>query len=142
LAARYGGVRTEGRTSPSQPSLLPFVLSAFRYGGFRTIRALETPGGDDDRQWLTYWLIFFLLTTAEYGARVLLSWAPHYYEVKLLFLLWLMFAGVSVKRVCIETEVWKGRKRCECRRGQATRPRCTFSLQTTNLVEVRQGEPG
>jgi hypothetical protein len=30
------------------------VLSLF-LGGFETVRAIETPGGDDDVQWLTFW---------------------------------------------------------------------------------------
>lgn len=79
---------------PREVTLRP-CSAARRYGGLKTVRALETPGGDDDRQWLTYWLILAFLTTLEYSARVLLSWVPHYYEAKLLFLIWLMLAGVS-----------------------------------------------
>jgi len=39
---------------------------------------------------LTYWVILAFLTAAEHSARVLLSWVPRYYEVKLLLLLWMM----------------------------------------------------
>ena len=30
---------------------------ALGYGGFETVRSIETPGGDDDRQWLTFWRV-------------------------------------------------------------------------------------
>ena len=49
------------------------VLSVV-YGGWSTIVSIESPGGDDDRQWLTFWLILTLLLFVErYLARVLLS---------------------------------------------------------------------
>ena len=38
-----------------------------------TVHALETPGGDDDRQWLTYWVIIALLSALESFAAVLLT---------------------------------------------------------------------
>ena len=63
------------------------------YGSAQTVRAIETPGGDDDRQWLTFWLILALLLTVERSARVLLSTFPRYYEAKLCLLTWLLFRG-------------------------------------------------
>jgi len=33
------------------------ILSLF-YGGYNSIIAIETPGGDDDQQWLTFWVMF------------------------------------------------------------------------------------
>lgn len=44
-------------------------------------------------QWLVFWLILVLLLTVEKYTRVLLSTFPHYYEVKLCFLSWLLFRG-------------------------------------------------
>lgn len=50
------------------------------YGSLSTIRGIESPGGDDDRQWLTFWLILTILLFMERGfARVLLSSFPMYY---------------------------------------------------------------
>ena len=64
------------------------------YGTVRTISGIETPGGDDDRQWLTFWLILTILLFVErFLARVLLSTLPLYYELKLALLCWLMLAG-------------------------------------------------
>ena len=52
------------------------------------------PGGDDDRQWLTFWLIALLLTFTEGFYDLLLSRLPIYYELKLSFLIWLIFRKV------------------------------------------------
>lgn len=61
-------------------------------GGLKTVAAIESPGGDDDRQWLTFWLILTMLLFAErFLARVVLSSFPLYYEAKLGLLMWLMF---------------------------------------------------
>ena len=59
------------------------VLSLL-YGGVRTVSSIESPGGDDDRQWLTFWLILTILLFVErWLARVVLSTFPLYYEAKL-----------------------------------------------------------
>ena len=67
------------------------------YGGWKTIASIESPGGDDDRQWLTFWLILTIILFIErYLARVVLSTInifgmPVYYEMKLALLVWLLF---------------------------------------------------
>lgn len=35
------------------------VLLSLVYGGYHSVIAIETPGGDDDQQWLTFWVILF-----------------------------------------------------------------------------------
>lgn len=68
------------------------LFIALVIGGYKTIEAIETPGGDDDRQWLTFWLIFALWLFFEtYFARVILSNIPFYYECKLGCLIWLIW---------------------------------------------------
>ena len=75
-----------GRFCEAASWILPFV-----WGTICSIHAVETPGGDDDRQWLTFWIIFFLFTALERCTDLLISWVPRYYEIKLLILCWLMF---------------------------------------------------
>ena len=70
--------------------LIAWVLP-FLYGSVSSVRAVESPGGDDDRQWLTFWICFFAFLAVERGTSVLLSHLPRYYEVKLAVLCWLMF---------------------------------------------------
>ena len=70
--------------------LLSFVLP-FLYGTLASVRAVETPGGDDDRQWLTFWVCFFAFMGLERFTNVVFSWVSCYYELKLAVLCWLMF---------------------------------------------------
>merc|ERR1711962_1924214 len=41
-------------------------------------------------KWMMYWIVFALFTTMELFADIFLSWAPFYYEVKVLFIFWLL----------------------------------------------------
>jgi len=66
-----------------------YLLYAYAY--FKTVMAIESRGGDDDRQWLSFWLIYLILTAFESLTDVLLSWLPIYFEMKFLFLIWLIF---------------------------------------------------
>ena len=66
-------------------------LTPMLFGTLSSIRAVETPGGDDDRQWLTFWVIYFGFSGVERFTDVLLSHVPYYFELKLALLLWLMF---------------------------------------------------
>ena len=50
-----------------------------------------TGRGDDDRQWLSFWLIYLMLTAFESLTDVLLWWLPIYFEMKFLLLIWLIF---------------------------------------------------
>tara|TARA_B110001452_G_C15229162_1_gene425875 strand:+ start:106 stop:2529 length:2424 start_codon:yes stop_codon:yes gene_type:complete len=61
-------------------------------GTYLTVRAIESPGGADDRQWLVFWLLMFAFAFVERFTDLLLSHIPRYYELKLGFLLWLMFS--------------------------------------------------
>ena len=63
----------DGHTPKAIAEALGHAL-ALLYGGFETVRSIETPGGDDDRQWLIFWLALTILLFVErFLARVLLS---------------------------------------------------------------------
>ena len=57
----------------------------------QSVMAIESPGGDDDRQWLSFWIIFLIFNVFEAMTDVLLSWLPSYFEMKFVFLCWLIF---------------------------------------------------
>ena len=67
------------------------------YGGYASTVAIESPGGDDDQQWLTFWIIFVASMLLEQTfALVILSKFPLYYQLKLMFIVWLMlFDGAA-----------------------------------------------
>ncbi|KAI0727599.1 TB2/DP1, HVA22 family-domain-containing protein [Fomitopsis betulina] len=64
-----------------------------------SLKALETPGHQDDIQWLTYWVVFGFFNFLESVAlRVVLYYLPWYFAFKSLFILWLQlpaFHGAS-----------------------------------------------
>lgn len=65
-----------------------FLLVAFIYPAFESIRAVETPDKSDDTIWLTYWVVFAAFNIVELAADGLLFWLPLYQITKMAFLLW------------------------------------------------------
>ena len=43
---------------------------------------MESPQGDDDRQWLTYWIVYSTFNILEYFADLILFWIPMYDLIK------------------------------------------------------------
>jgi len=60
------------------------------YPAYASFKALETPQIDDDKQWLTYWVVFSITSSAEEVAEKVVSYLPGYYVLKVIFLVWLM----------------------------------------------------
>ncbi|KDO20562.1 hypothetical protein SPRG_22323 [Saprolegnia parasitica CBS 223.65] len=60
------------------------------YPAYASFKALETPATDDDKQWLTYWVVFSITSSAEEVAERVVSYLPGYYVLKCIFLVWLM----------------------------------------------------
>jgi len=57
---------------------------------FLSFKALETPGHQDDIQWLTYWIVFgFFNFTESFALRVVLYYFPWYFAFKTIFIIWL-----------------------------------------------------
>ncbi|KAI5450037.1 ER membrane protein DP1/Yop1 [Naganishia albida] len=89
-----------GLASPVS-NLIGWALPAYLSCG-----ALESPGKDDDKQWLTYWVIFGLLNFLESaGLRVILYYLPFYFLFKTLFTIWLMLPSTRGAEVLWRTFV-------------------------------------
>lgn len=64
---------------------------------YLSFKALESPGNEDDVQWLTYWIIFGFFNFAEgFALRALLYYFPWYFSFKTLFILWLQLPAFRV----------------------------------------------
>merc|ERR1719510_840429 len=50
----------------------------FLYPMWATFHALGTPGGEDDKEWLTYWLVYGFVNFVEQITDVFLFWIPFY----------------------------------------------------------------
>ncbi|XP_077888868.1 receptor expression-enhancing protein 6 isoform X3 [Ictidomys tridecemlineatus] len=59
----------------------------------RGVRAIESPGRDDDTVWLTYWVVYAVFGLMEFFSDLLLFWFPFYYAGKCAFLLFCMTPG-------------------------------------------------
>lgn len=51
--------------------------------------ALESDGEDDDKMWLTYWVVFGLFNILDQFAGFILRFIPFYYVLKVACLIWL-----------------------------------------------------
>jgi receptor expression-enhancing protein 5/6 len=56
------------------------------YPAYMSFKAIESPGGDDDKLWLTYWVVFAFYAFADNFLDILFFWVPCYYAIKLLVL--------------------------------------------------------
>lgn len=68
------------------------------YPLYASIRAIESPSELDDQQWLTYWVLYSLITLFELTFYKILAWIPIWPYVKLVLLFWLvlpMFNGAA-----------------------------------------------
>ena len=53
-----------------------------------SIKAIESPEANDDKQWLTYWAIYGIFTFLDNFAGIILRIFPFYFILKLVFLVW------------------------------------------------------
>ncbi|XP_077229462.1 HVA22-like protein f [Tasmannia lanceolata] len=60
------------------------------YPLYASMRAIESPSTLDDQQWLTYWVLYSLITLFELSSWKVLAWLPIWPYMKLVFCLWLM----------------------------------------------------
>lgn len=58
------------------------------YPAFWTIKSIETKG-EDDKHWLTYWVVFASFTIIDLFSGFILKFIPFYFFFKIIFLIWL-----------------------------------------------------
>jgi receptor expression-enhancing protein 5/6 len=64
------------------------LLVAVVYPAYFSIKAIETDDKEDDKQWLTYWVVFACFTVFDSFAGAFLQYIPFYFFIKLVFLIW------------------------------------------------------
>ena len=70
----------------------------FAYAGLKSFRAIQSEDPKDDKQWLTFWLLFSVFELIATVTDVLFGWLiPYYNELKCGFLLFLgAFGGAEL----------------------------------------------
>ena len=71
-------------------NLLTFSITML-YPIFKSIQAINSSNEDDQKQWLSYWVIYSFTTVWEWTGGIVLSYIlPLFWLWKLLFWIWLM----------------------------------------------------
>ncbi|KAL4232386.1 Receptor expression-enhancing protein 2 [Mactra antiquata] len=60
------------------------------YPAYASYKAVKTKNVKEYVKWMMYWIVFALFCAAETFADVFLSWIPFYYEIKIIFVFWLL----------------------------------------------------
>lgn len=103
---------TDSTGVPAKPALAVLaVLSVFVLVGYLdvyitnivgivfptywSIKAIESTETDDDKQWLTYWIVFSLFSLLDLFSGFILKFIPFYFFFKLIFLIVLMAPNIK-----------------------------------------------
>mmetsp|Transcript_23823 Transcript_23823/g.24810 ORF Transcript_23823/g.24810 Transcript_23823/m.24810 type:complete len:168 (-) Transcript_23823:85-588(-) len=70
-------------------------LTGILFPAYMSMKAIESVDEDDDKQWCTYWVVFFLFELVELYFGYILHLLPFYFLIKLIFLVWLFFPSTS-----------------------------------------------
>ncbi|KAK8447970.1 hypothetical protein SEVIR_8G189500v4 [Setaria viridis] len=65
-------------------------LVALAYPLYASVKAIETKSPVDDQQWLTYWVLYSLITLFELTFASIIQWLPFWSSMKLIFICWLV----------------------------------------------------
>ncbi|XP_065877195.1 HVA22-like protein a [Euphorbia lathyris] len=68
------------------------------YPLYASVRAIETKSPVDDQQWLTYWVLYSMITLFELTFAKLIEWIPIWSYAKLIMTCWLVipyFSGAA-----------------------------------------------
>ena len=60
-----------------------------------SFKAIESPDKEDDKKWLTYWIVFGFFTLFDTPLSYALYFLPFYYPVKLLFYVWMFYPNTN-----------------------------------------------
>ena len=63
------------------------------YPAFWTIKSLEQNLVEEQRKWLTYWVVFGSFIIIDMSSVVIVKFIPFYFVLKILFLIWLFMPG-------------------------------------------------
>lgn len=79
------------------PFMAQYFYSCYRlvfgtlYPAYASYKAVKTKNVKEYVKWMMYWIVFALFTCIETFADIFVSfWLPFYYEMKILFVLWLL----------------------------------------------------
>merc|ERR1712080_385422 len=84
------------------PALLCSFVG-FVYPAYASFKSLESANTNDDRLWLTYWVIYSCFCLVEGFLEFVLFWVPFYNPIKLGFLFYLFLPQTQGAKTLYET---------------------------------------
>ncbi|XP_062170699.1 HVA22-like protein a [Alnus glutinosa] len=78
--------------------ILAWPVVSLVYPLYASVRAIETKSPVDDQQWLTYWVLYSMITLFELTLVKVLEWIPFWPYAKLILVCWLVipyFSGAA-----------------------------------------------
>ncbi|CDP12337.1 unnamed protein product [Coffea canephora] len=70
--------------------VLAWPVVSLVYPLYASIRAIETKSPVDDQQWLTYWILYSMITLFELTFAKIIEWIPIWSYAKLILTCWLV----------------------------------------------------
>ncbi|KAK1435804.1 hypothetical protein QVD17_01573 [Tagetes erecta] len=70
-------------------------IISLAYPLYASIQAIETKNVVDDQQWLTYWVLYSMITLFELTFSTLIEWIPYWSYAKLILTCWLVIPQFS-----------------------------------------------
>nr|CAD1822521.1 unnamed protein product [Ananas comosus var. bracteatus] len=67
-----------------------YFNSRRNFNRYASVKAIETKSPVDDQQWLTYWVLYSLITLFELTFAKVIEWLPFWSYMKLIFNCWLV----------------------------------------------------
>jgi len=83
------------------------VFVTVLYPTVHSIRAIESPGKDDDKVWLTYWMVFGLFNVAETYFGFIFYFIPYWDWLRLVLFIWLLLPQFNGSKILYETVIRK-----------------------------------
>jgi len=66
------------------------ILFAIIYPAYRSFKAVRNKNLKEYLKWIVYWIGFAFLSCLELLTDATMSWFPFYYEIKVIFMIWLL----------------------------------------------------
>lgn len=110
-------------------------LVGWAFPAFLSMRALETPGHEDDIQWLTYWSVFgFFAFIESFALRIVLHYVPWYFPIKTAFIIWLQLPATRGAHIFYHSVFRPVVNNFKSKRAQGTSPYATTSTPYTTTT--------
>lgn len=66
------------------------IVFSIIYPAYRSFKAVRNKNLKEYLKWIVFWIVYAFFTCTELLTDALMSWFPFYYEIKVIFMIWLL----------------------------------------------------